>query len=173
MMKLKMVDSKQKQQLQALCRVAYTQHFANHWEADGLELYLENQFGTSRLDADLRDPKVGYYFIYSNQQAAGFLKIQGHAALEGQEDLNCSELEKIYLLKEFAGQGLGKQALQQIITILRQQEVDLLFLCVIDTNLTAIAFYQKLGFQFHSKTILDVPSFKEELKGMHRMILYL
>tara|TARA_B100000809_G_C14980294_1_gene474259 strand:+ start:259 stop:417 length:159 start_codon:yes stop_codon:yes gene_type:complete len=47
------------------------------------------------------------------------------------------------------------------------------FLSVIDTNKTAIAFYEKLGFKFHSKTILDVPYFKKELKGMHRMIKYL
>lgn len=46
-----------------------------------------------------------------------------------------------------------------------------IFLCVIDTNTAAMAFYEKLGFQYHSKTRLETPSFKEQLRGMHRMIL--
>jgi ribosomal protein S18 acetylase RimI-like enzyme len=49
----------------------------------------------------------------------------------------------------------------------------ILFLCVIDTNLNAIAFYEKLGFKFHSKTRLEDSYFKEELKGMNRMYLKL
>ena len=46
-----------------------------------------------------------------------------------------------------------------------------MYLCVIDTNLPAMAFYQKLGFRYHSKTTLDASLFKEELKGMNRMYL--
>jgi diamine N-acetyltransferase len=46
-----------------------------------------------------------------------------------------------------------------------------LFLCVIDTNTNAIAFYKKLGFTRHGTTRLDLSYFKEELKGMYRMVL--
>ncbi len=48
-----------------------------------------------------------------------------------------------------------------------------MYLCVIDTNRNAIAFYEKLGFVYHSKTRLEEPFFKEELKGMDRMVLNL
>ena len=40
----------------------------------------------------------------------------------------------------------------------------------IDTNDNADRLYEKLGFTFHSKTRLELPCFKEELKGMHPMV---
>lgn len=80
------------------------------------------------------------------------------------------ELEKIYVLPECKGLGIGKLALKEIIYIAEQQGKKNLILDVIDTNRSAIAFYQKLGFEQHGTTILDVPYFKEELKGMNIMV---
>ena len=71
------------------------------------------------------------------------------------------------------GKGIGKKALLEIMTIVKAMGKQTFFLCVIDTNLAAIAFYKKLGFQFHSQTRLEAPLFKEELKGMHRLVNYL
>ncbi|MEO1438325.1 MAG: GNAT family N-acetyltransferase, partial [Bacteroidota bacterium] len=78
-----------------------------------------------------------------------------------------------YPKPKFGGQGLGKQAMHHIIEQLRQAGKAALYLCVIDTNDNAIAFYQKLGFQFHSKTRLEALYFRAELRGMHRMCLLL
>ena len=83
------------------------------------------------------------------------------------------ELEKIYVLPECIGMGIGKMALTDIIQKTKNIGKESIILCVIDTNENTIAFYDKLGFKFHSKTILDIPYFKEELKGMIRMIKYL
>ena len=83
------------------------------------------------------------------------------------------ELEKIYVFPKFKGLGIGKLAIKDLIKIAMQQGEKNLFLSVLDTNNNAIAFYEKLGFTFHSKTILDVPYFKAELKGMNRLILTL
>lgn len=40
---------------------------------------------------------------------------------------------------------------------------------MIDTNTRVIEFYKKIGFEMCDKTVLDIPYFKEELKGMWRM----
>ena len=69
--------------------------------------------------------------------------------------------------------GIGKMAMTEIINRVRNHGKKVFFLCVIDTNFSAIEFYKKLGFEFHSKTRLEVPHFREELRGMHRMILKL
>jgi len=44
---------------------------------------------------------------------------------------------------------------------------------VIDKNTSAIEFYKKMGFEICGKTALDIPYFKDELKGMWRMKLEL
>lgn len=158
--------------LQSICREAYTQVFADHWTHDGLELYLEQEFGTLRLEQELEDEEYEYYFISEQEEPVGFLKIHYASDPQLSSQENC-ELEKIYILPRYGGKGLGRKAMTRLLEIVQARSKQLLFLCVIDTNMPAIAFYQKLGFSFHSRTRLEVPNFKEELRGMHRMVLEL
>jgi hypothetical protein len=36
-------------QLQAICIAAYPENFGHHWNENGLELYLENEFSQEKL----------------------------------------------------------------------------------------------------------------------------
>ncbi|RKR18747.1 ribosomal protein S18 acetylase RimI-like enzyme [Maribacter vaceletii] len=156
-------------ELRKICIDAYSKNFYNHWNEGGLEWYLEKEFNVERLKSDLLDKDAEYYFIKRGLKNVGFIKIRNNT----NKDLNIEnavELEKIYVLPECKGMGIGKTALNGIIKKAKERGSGNLFLCVIDTNMSAIAFYEKLGFTFHSKTILDIPYFKEELKGMNRMI---
>lgn len=156
-------------ELKKVCIDAYSKNFYHHWNEGGLEWYLEREFSIEKLKSDLSDKETEYYFVKNDSKNVGFLKIRYGT----KEDLlleETVELEKIYVLPEYKGMGIGKVALNEIIEKIKEQGVKNLFLCVIDTNTTAIAFYEKLGFIFHSKTILNIPYFKEELKGMYRMI---
>ena len=69
--------------------------------------------------------------------------------------------------------GIGKLTVDEILKKAKEFGKKILFLCVLDTNKDAITFYEKLGFKFHSKTILDIPYFKDELKDMNRMYMEL
>jgi len=64
--------------------------------------------------------------------------------------------------------GMGKSALNEIIKKSKDRGNETLFLCVIDTNINAIAFYKKLRFVFHSKTILDI-LYDESVYGTYRV----
>ena len=156
--------------LKEICTNAYARNFHHHWNENGLEWYLEKEFGDERLKADLANCNLAYFFIMYDEKPIGFVKIRVNAEFNGKQN-EAAELEKIYVLPEFKGMGLGKSALAEIIKTLKLQGKKILFLCVIDTNANAIAFYNKLGFNFHSTTQLELPYFKEELKGMHRMVL--
>ena len=156
--------------LQKICTTAYAKNFYHHWNENGLECYLEREFGVERLKADLANRNLAYYFIEYNQNPVGFVKVRYNAEINGQKNY-AAELEKIYLLPEFQGKGLGKAALGKIVESVKKKGIKTLFLCVIDTNTNAIAFYKKLGFSLYGTTCLDFPYFKEELKGMYRMVL--
>ncbi|MDD7887452.1 GNAT family N-acetyltransferase [Flavivirga sp. 57AJ16] len=159
-------------ELRKICIDAYSKNFYDHWNEGGLEWYLEKEFSAERLKFDLLDKDTEYYFIKRGLKNVGFIKIKNNT----NKDLNIEnavELEKIYVLPECKGMGIGKSALTEIIKKTKEHGYKNLILCVIDTNVNAIAFYEKLGFIFHSKTILDIPYFKEELKGMNRMIIQL
>jgi len=158
-------------ELKNICINAYSLNFHNHWNDGGLEWYLDNEFSDKRLTLDLTDKNTEYYFIEHQEKQVGFIKIKINLPSNFIE--NSVELEKIYVLPECKGMGVGKMALKDIIGKIENKGKKSLFLCVIDTNDSAIAFYENLGFKFHSKTILDIPYFKKELKGMIRMIKYL
>ena len=171
-MDLKKAEQNDISELQKVCATSYSQIFADHWTENGLELYLEREFGIDRLKAELIDTNYEYFFIQNNSENIGFIKVNNKSSSELSELDNC-ELEKIYILPKYSGMGIGRMAMTEIIKRIRKKGKKLFFLCVIDTNKNAIGFYKKLGFEFHSKTRLEVPFFKEELKGMVRMCLKL
>jgi len=155
-------------ELQQICIDAYTMIFGDHWIENGLSLYLEDQFNRNRLNQELSSFLCDYFFIRSSNTNIGFAKIKYKTSLEFSKLDNC-ELEKIYILPKYSGKGIGKYVLGNIIETVKRRDKKLIYLCVIDTNLNAISFYQRNGFKFHSKTQLDALFFKDELKGMHRM----
>jgi ribosomal protein S18 acetylase RimI-like enzyme len=155
-------------ELKKICIDAYSLNFHNHWNDGGLEWYLDNEFSDKRLTLDLSDKNTEYYFIEHLGKQVGFIKIKTNTSSDF--IVNSVELEKIYVLPECKGMGIGKLALKEIILKTKNSGKESVFLCVIESNENAIAFYEKLGFEFHSKTTLDIPYFKEELKGMNRMI---
>ena len=168
-MKLKVASIADSIDLKKICKEAYTKNFYHHWEEGGLEWHLDAEFSTERLSADLRAKNTSYYFIEHQLQRVGFIKIK--TTLDTKVSIeNAVELEKIYLLPKYKGMGIGKLALQEIINKVIAQGKKNLFLGVINTNTAAIAFYESLGFKFHSKTKLDIPYFKEALKGMDIML---
>lgn len=158
--------------LQKVCIDAYSLNFHHHWNPGGLTWYQEREFGYDRLIRDLNDSDIEYFFIHQNENPIGFIKIRSVTMTEYALD-HVVELEKIYIIPDKKGAGFGKKALTELIDILKEKGKEYLFLGVIDTNLPAIAFYKKIGFKFHSKTLLDIPFFREELKGMHKMMLQL
>jgi diamine N-acetyltransferase len=172
MIKLKQANIEDILALQKICTDAYSLNFYHHWEVGGLEWYIEQEFGLKRLTNDLSNNAIDYFFILQNEVPIGFIKMSVKAFIDyALEDV--MELDKIYILPQHKGGGIGKQAMSEIINNVQKCNKKYLFLGVIDTNISAIAFYEKMGFKFHSKIRLDIPFFKEELKGMNKMCLIL
>ncbi len=118
---------------------------------------MDREFSNERLVSDLADKNTKYYFINHDEKPVGFIKIRSSISNLGPE--SCIELEKINVLREHKGMGIGKLALRDVFKKVTDDGKKNLFLSVIDTNKNAITFYEKLGFKFHSTTTLDIPFF--------------
>ena len=171
-MELKKASLEDINELKKICRDAYSLNFHSHWNEGGLKLYLEKEFSNTRLKRDLKDKNINYYLINSKEKTVGFVKIKNNS-LPNLPIEDGIEIEKIYVLPAFKGMGIGKLTVDEILKKAKEFGKKILFLCVLDTNKDAITFYEKLGFKFHSKTILDIPYFKDELKDMNRMYMEL
>ena len=53
-------------ELKKICTDAYAKNFYHHWNEDGLEWYLEREFGDVRLKADLSNRHLAYFFIMND-----------------------------------------------------------------------------------------------------------
>ncbi len=151
---------------------AYAGNFHTHWGAGGLEWYLDREYSITRLTADLEKPDIEWFLINLDDRPVGFVKLNTRSGLDEMPEGEGCELEKIYLLPEVKGGGIGKKVMAELIDrVGGMPGKRFLHLCVLDTNYPSIAFYKKTGFTFYSKCRLDLPCFKDEFRGMDRMIL--
>ena len=171
-MKLKKTTFQDIPNLSKLCKEAYSHYFGDHWTSNGLDLYLENQFSHSRLKNDLSETNLAYYFVMMDEVLTGFLKVKFNVSNDWFSESSC-ELEKIYILPHYKNQGLGAFAIQGLKQKAQALQQTILYLHVLDSNQEAIKFYEKLGFQSQGTHRLNVPHFKEELRGMQRLYIKL
>jgi GNAT superfamily N-acetyltransferase len=150
--------------LSNIAKRSYSQHYLDYWYDRG-EWYIEHSFAVKQLAKELDDPNTRYFMVLVSAKPVGFLKINVDKPLLGQSNNNGLELERIYLLKEASGQGVGRAAVEYVEDIARQLGKQTLWLKSMDTS-QAVGFYKRMGFQEYSKLRLNFPQMKEELRGM-------
>jgi len=139
--------------LQQLAIQTYQETFAESNSDDLLQLYYEQSLNLTKLSAQLENTNSEFYFIYSAPLAtpetklAGFLKLNIDDAQTDLLDPDALEVEKIYILKEFLSQGLGKQLISFAIKRAEQQHKKHLWLGVWENNFSALNFYKRMGFE--------------------------
>jgi diamine N-acetyltransferase len=139
----------------------------------GLENYLTDVFGIEKLRIELINNNIQYYVVFVENQPVAFMKLNLASNLPGLNADEGIELDKVYILPAFKGKRIGKLLMERAFETGKLNKKKIFWLCVIDTNEEAISFYEKTGFRFHSKTSVNYPKFKEELKGMWRMFFEL
>ena len=154
-----------------VCRQSYIQSFADHWVEGGLQWYLDKVYGMDVIKRDLKNTDIIYFISYYDGEPAGFMKVKVNSPLSSQRAGTHLEIEKLYFLEKYKKKGLGKRMMACVSELAVKLGTDLIWLAVIDTNANAIRFYENNGFRFFDKTRLEIPYFKDELRGMWRMIL--
>jgi ribosomal protein S18 acetylase RimI-like enzyme len=90
-----------------------------------------------------------FYIAETDDQACGFI-----SALPKEKQDKIYRIEKIYLLKEIRGQGIGKKLINHVEEIARNRGFSILELNV-NRNNPATKFYQKEGFKIVKE--IDIP----------------
>lgn len=155
--------------LHKTCCEIYTENFYAHWDKGGLEQYINDVFATDTLKVELSGKNIQYYVAFKDRVPVAFMKINLFSSLPSFDAETGMELDKIYIAPHFKGMKIGKRLLDVAFNIARSNKKEIFWLSVIDTNSEAISFYKKAGFRFHSKTRLNYPKFRKELRGMWRM----
>lgn len=111
-----------------------------------LKEYIEKAFNTNKMYEELLNENSVFYILYDDKIPVGYLKLNEG---EGQSDIKDSsslEIERIYVLKEFQGMGIGKILLDKAIDFAIDKKKDYIWLGVWEKNEKALAFYKKNNF---------------------------
>ena len=110
--------------------------------------YMLHHFQSSEAISEQVASGMDYYVITSGTIPRGYLAIEKRG-----EELF---LSKIYILKEYRGQGFGKAAMQFIGQQARNLRCSRIALTVNKNNSKSIQAYQKMGFRTEQPLVTDI-----------------
>jgi ribosomal protein S18 acetylase RimI-like enzyme len=113
--------------------------------------YIDSHFNKSVLVKELENSDIRFRKILVENQLAGYSKLILNSSHTFNLTNPIAKFERLYLLKEFYGLGLGKKLLKHNIKIAKEHNQKGLWLFVWVENLRAFKFYQKNGFKVIGK----------------------
>ena len=111
-----------------------------------MKTYLEQDFDINKLLDELSNSSSLFYFLYIDEELAGYLKLNEYEVQTDLNDPHSIEIERIYVTKEFQGRGLGRILLNKAIDIAIIRKKSYIWLGVWERNDKAISFYKKNRF---------------------------
>jgi RimJ/RimL family protein N-acetyltransferase len=166
---IKEIRAKDAQFLSEVASKAYAEHYLDLWNDRG-KWYMEKYFSEEKLTEEINDDNSRFFVAFLKHSPIGFLKLNIKASLEGFENEDALELERIYLNKDATGQGIGKELVELTFKLAAENSKDLVWLKAMNTSEGPIKFYKKMGFEIAGTHRLKHPLMKESLRGMIIMI---
>ena len=150
-MQIRKLDITDLENLQKISITTFRETFEEVNSEKDMQKYLDENLNLERLKSELENPDSEFYFIENKNKNLGYLKLNfGNAQTENFKK-NYLEIERIYILKDFLGQKIGKILLNKAIEIGREKNLEFLWLGVWEKNHRAIKFYEKNGFKVFGK----------------------
>ena len=129
-----------------LARKTFLETYGETSNLENLQLYVDAHFTTEKISGELADPAFRFYIAWIHEKPVGFTKIRRDRQPKGISGLKCLEIERIYVLQEFQGFSVGKELMQLVKGLARDEGDQVLWLQVWQKNDKAILFYRKAGF---------------------------
>lgn len=124
----------------------YYETFAHLNTAEDMQAYLDVAFENNKLRNELSNPDSDFFFLFIEDTLAGYLKLNEAPSQTDINDSSSLEIERIYVIREFQGEGLGCYLMEQAIAIAIERKKNYVWLGVWEKNEKAIRFYKKNGF---------------------------
>lgn len=137
--------------LRELSYKTYNETFNHVNTPANMKAYLEEAFNICKLRDELSNRSSSFYFLYVDEELAGYLKLNEYMEQSDINDPQSIEIERIYVAKEFHGKGLGSILLKKANDIASIQKKSYIRLGVWEKNEKALLFYKRNGFYIIGK----------------------
>jgi ribosomal protein S18 acetylase RimI-like enzyme len=153
---IRKVTTNDLEELQKIARLTFYETFASGNTEENMNKYLDEAFSFTKLTTELSDNNAEFYFATIDNKVIGYLKLNFGQSQTELQDNKAVEIERIYVLKEYHGKGVGQLLYDQAIKIARQKNAHYVWLGVWEKNPRAINFYKKNGFVEFDKHIFKL-----------------
>ncbi|ELR72724.1 PaiA-like polyamine N(1)-acetyltransferase [Fulvivirga imtechensis AK7] len=133
--------------LQQIGKTTFIEAFGAANSPANMEKYLSEKFSMEAIAMEVGDPESLFFFAESAGEALGYLKVNFGAAQTEPLPGKSLEIERIYVLADYYGQGVGKLLFNKALDIAGEKAMDVIWLGVWEENPRAIRFYEKNGFK--------------------------
>ncbi|NYB75237.1 GNAT family N-acetyltransferase [Sedimentibacter hydroxybenzoicus DSM 7310] len=120
---------------------------------------LERRTNRFINELSIGEPKTAIAF--ENDQPAGLISFG--KCRYGNNDESWTEIWRVYLIREFWGSGIAKDLIEWGINEIRKTGIKNIELWVLEENMRARSFYEKMGFK-HDNTFIISDSDDKELR---------
>lgn len=146
MMTIKKCTLEDLRELQKVSADTFNETFKDQNSPEQINAYLKREFNLQQLEKQLANRSSQFFFVYVNDEVAGYLKVNTDDAQSEKMGDESLEIERIYVKRKYQKYGLGKNLLNKAVEIAIEQKKKKIWLGVWEENENAIAFYQKKGF---------------------------
>ena len=150
-------------------RKAYDQHYLHLWKNQDSTPYLESSFTREVLKKESTDNNTALFIIHYDGNPAGVLKIIENSPISPYSAEDALLLEKIYILKEFTGKGIGREVLDFTEQRAKELHKKIIWLDTMQ-NSPALHFYLAYGFEIHGETKLHFQTVLDRERPMYQLV---
>lgn len=144
---------------------AYNQHYRHLWPNGDTSTYIQNSFTKEVLLKEEQDKNTALYLLKLDGIYVGLLKINLDMAVAELSKSQALYLDKIYILKEFTGLGIGRETLKFVENKAKELSKKAIFLGSMQ-NGPALPFYLGNNFSIIDTTKVPFENVIEEEKPM-------
>ncbi|PEI91360.1 hypothetical protein COL60_22820 [Bacillus pseudomycoides] len=103
--------------LQEISYETFNETFKHQNSPENMNAYLERAFNLKQLEKELSNISSQFFFVYFNNEVAGYLKVNTSDAQSEEMGDASLEIERIYIKNKFQKHGLGKYLLNKAMEI--------------------------------------------------------
>ncbi|MFI5159120.1 MAG: GNAT family N-acetyltransferase [Sphingobacteriales bacterium] len=150
MIQIQKVTPDEAAQLLAFSKKTFHHFFAPINNPVSIEAYSAKAFTLQKIKSELANPDSEFYFAMSDDDIAGYIKLNFGEAQTEFKDNNTAEIERIYVAEEHHGKHIGRQLLNFAAAKAESRHLHSIWLGVWEYNTKAIGFYEHHGFKIFS-----------------------
>ncbi len=134
--------------ISALAKITFAETFGHYFrDPKDLLSYFDRTFSVEKISDSIQKENNIFWLGFYEDHAVGYAKLKLNSPSPFVSGKNLSQLQKIYVLKNFLSQKVGLELQETLLASAKEKGSETVWLSVLKQNERAKRFYLKNGFE--------------------------